>query len=180
MQLKACLLIVCAGSAISAAQCQPARSEPSAHPSKLPASRFKTGDEVEAFLFGEWTKSQILAIDGKQYSIQLPDGTKYWMRSGQIRKAPPPTPSGQPPKPGLQSCAGKIEGKYASASGFPNIVFHSGKASIEGGEEVECWIGSGKLYLHMPGARAEQDFVMDLLKDGALDTPLGEIRKKGN
>jgi hypothetical protein len=34
--------------------------------------------------------------------------------------------------------------------------------------------------LHTTGSRAEQDFVMDLLKDGSLDTPLGEIRKKGN
>lgn len=179
MKLIAFLPLVVVG-AVSAAQCPPARPEPSSQPSKHPTPRFKAGDAVEAFLFGEWTKSRILTVDGKQYNIQLPDGTKYWMRSDQIRQTPPPTPSGQPPKPGLQSCAGKIEGKYASSSGFPNIVFHSGKASIEGGEEVECWMGSGKLYLHTPGSRVEQDFAMDLLKDGSLDTPLGEIRKKGN
>ena len=41
-------------------------------------------------------------------------------------------------------------------------------------------MGGGKIYLHTTGARADQDFVMGINNDGTLDTPLGEIRKKGN
>jgi hypothetical protein len=149
-------------------------------PSKPAEVRFKAGEKVEVLVSGEWTAGEVLAIDHRQYNVQLSDGTKHWMRAADLRRPAPPTPIGQPPKPGLVSCSGKIEGKYASASGFPNIVFHSGKASVEGDEEVECWTGGGKIYLHTPGSRADQDFVMDLLKDGSLDTPLGEIRKKAN
>ena len=149
-------------------------------PSKLAAVRFKAGEKVEALVSGEWTAGEIIAIDHHQYNVQLSDGTKHWMRAAELRKPASPTPIGQPPRPGLASCAGKVEGKYASASGFPSIVFHSGKASVQGDEEVECWMGAGKIYLHTPGSRADQDFVMVLLKDGSLDTPLGEIRKKGN
>jgi len=142
-------------------------------PSKRVEARFKAGEKVEALVSGEWTPGTVLAVDHRKYNVQLSDGTKQWMRAADLRRP-------APPKPGLVSCSGKIEGKYASASGFPNIVFHSGKASVEGDEEVECWMGAGKIYLHTPGSRADQDFVMDLLKDGALDTPLGEIRKKAN
>ena len=152
------------------------------HPAKKASSnaRFKVGDTVEVFLFGEWTRGQLLAIDQNQYNVQLPDGAKYWMRAAQVRKVVPPTPSGQPPKAGLTSCAGKMDGKYSSPSGFPSIVLHSGKASVQGDDEVECWMGAGKIYLHTTGTRADQDFVMGINNDGSLDTPLGEIRKKGN
>jgi hypothetical protein len=161
------LLFLCAGSTTLAAQ-----------PSKASTPRFKVGDTVEVLLFGEWTKGQLVAIGRKQYNVQLPAGQKYWLRAAEVRKVAPPSPSGQPPKPGLTSCAGKIDGKYSSPSGFPSIVFHSGKASVQGDDEVECWMGGGKIYLHTTGTRADQDFVMGINSDGSLDTPLGEIRKK--
>jgi hypothetical protein len=154
------------------------------HPENRPAqsasskAAFKTGDTLEVFLFGEWTKSELLAIDRNQYNVRLPDGAKYWMPAAKVRRAVPPTPAGQPPKPGLTSCAGKIDGKYSSSSGFPSIVFRSGKASVQDDEAVECWTGGGKIYLHTPGTRAEQDFVMGINNDGTLDTPVGEIKKK--
>jgi len=119
---------------------------------------------------------QIVAFDHKVYSVQFSDGTKLQLRAQKLRK--PPT--GSAPRPGLTSCSGKIEGKYAAESGYPSIVFHAGKASVQGDEEVECWMGGGKIYLHSPGTRPEQDFVMNVGKDGSLDTPLGEILKKGN
>jgi hypothetical protein len=45
----------------------------------------------------------------------------------------PARQAGQPPKPGMTSCAGKFEGRYASAAGGPGvttIVFRSGKATL--------------------------------------------------
>jgi hypothetical protein len=91
---------------------------------------------------------------------------------------PPAIPAGRPPKTGLASCAGKIDGTYLGPSGYPSIVFHSGKASVEGDEEVECWTGGGKIHLHTTGTPADQDFVMGINSNGTLDTPLGEMKKK--
>ena len=150
------------------------------HPVHAPSNAFKPGDSLEVFLFGEWTKSELLSVDGGQYNVRVSDGAKYWLPANQIRKAGSPAPAGQPPRPGLTSCAGKIDGTYSSPSGFPTLAFHSGKASIEGDEPVECWTAGEKIYLHTPGAPAEQDFVMGINTDGTLDTPLGEIHKKGN
>lgn len=97
------------------------------------------------------------------------------LRNCRVAKAVPP---GGPPKEGLATCAGKIEGTYLGASGYPTIVFHAGKASVEGGEEVECWTGRGKIYLHTTGTPADQDFVMRINSSGSLDTTLGEMKKK--
>jgi len=140
--------------------------------------RLKPGESVEVLLFGAWTKGKLLAIDGKQFNVELPDGTKYWMEADEVRKIVVPTPPGQPPKPGLSKCAGKFDGRYSTDTGYPVIIFRHGTASVQGDAAVECWIGHGKIYLHAPGTRADQDFVMTVLKNGALDTPLGEIRKK--
>lgn len=91
---------------------------------------------------------------------------------------------GQPPKPGLVSCAGKIEGRYGASSGFSNftIVFHAGKATIKtpflGADETECWMSGKKIFLHKPGD--PNDMPIDINDDGTLDTPFGEVRKKGN
>jgi hypothetical protein len=143
-----------------------------------PKVSLKPGDTLEVFLFGEWIKTELLAIDGAQYNVRLPDGAKYWMPASQVRRAIVSIPAGQPPKPGLSSCAGKFEGTFLSASGFPSIVFHSGKASVQGDEAVECWTGGGKIYLHTSGTPAEQDFVMGINSNGTLDTTLGEMKKK--
>jgi hypothetical protein len=45
-------------------------------------------------------------------------------------------------------------------------------------EQVECWIGGGKIYLHKP--EESDDFMIDINNDGTLQTPLGELTKKGN
>lgn len=90
----------------------------------------------------------------------------------------PAVPAGRPPRPGLTSCAGKIDGTYLGPSGYPSIEFRSGKASVEGDDEVECWTGGGQIYLHTAGTSAGQDFVMGINSNGTLDTPLGEMKKK--
>ena len=63
------------------------------------------------------------------------------------------------------------------------IIFNSGKATVTDptgqGEVMECWSDGSKIILHKPGA-PDQDFPIDINNDGTLDTPLGEIKKKGN
>ena len=52
--------------------------------------------------------------------------------------------------------------------------------SAMGDEEVlECWMGGGKIYLHKPGD-PNLDMPIDINDDGTLQTPLGEIKRKGN
>ena len=103
--------------------------------------------------------------------------------------------AGQPPKPGLSSCAGRFEGRYGPAAGpGPTIVFHSGKATLRepdmvmtdgklsgqmSEKEAECWTGGGKIYLRwVDGSR--YDFPIDINDDGTIDTPEGELKKKGS
>src|SRR3954469_11129464 len=96
-----------------------------------------------------------------------------------------PTPAakaGQPPKPGLVSCAGKIEGRYAeSALGQMQIEFRSGKATLKAFGDTSvttCWTAGKKVYLYMP---ADPDpMEIDINNDGTLQTPLGEFKKKGD
>ena len=83
----------------------------------------KPGDTLEVFLFGEWTKSELLAIDGAQYNVRLPDGAKYWMPAAQVRRAVVSIPAGQPPKPGLASCAGKIRRNLPEPKRIPEHRF---------------------------------------------------------
>jgi len=104
---------------------------------------------------------------------------------------------GQPPKPGLTSCAGKFEGRYASAAGsagLVTIVFRSGKATLRepdmvmtngklsamsSEKEAECWTGGGKIYLRWLDG-SNYDFPIDINDDGTLDTTYGELEKKRN
>jgi hypothetical protein len=101
---------------------------------------------------------------------------------------------GQPPKPGLTSCAGKFEGRYASAAGPVSIVFRSGKATVRepdmvmtngklsamsSEKEAECWTGGGKIYLRWLDG-SNYDFPIEINDDGTLDTTYGELKKKSN
>ena len=63
------------------------------------------------------------------------------------------------------------------------IVFRSGKAVMRApfsqeDDELECWMGGGKVYLHKPGE--SQDMLLDINDDGTLQSPLGELKRKGN
>lgn len=94
-------------------------------------------------------------------------------------------PSGpQPPRPGLMSCAGKVEGRYSSAAGLGGLTieFRSGKATLKGplsdDEVVDCWTTGTKIVLHNP--KEPEDLELDINKDGSIDTPFGEIKKKGD
>lgn len=63
------------------------------------------------------------------------------------------------------------------------IVFRSGKATISaalGDDVFECWINGDKVILHKPGESPDTDMPIDVNLDGTRQTPLGEIKKKGN
>lgn len=109
----------------------------------------------------------------------------------------PARPAGGPPKPGLASCAGKFEGRYASeagTAGMLSIRFHSGTATVREPDAVmkdgklaalyserdaECWYGGGKIYLRWVNGDTD-DFPIDVNDDGTLDTTYGELKKKGS
>jgi hypothetical protein len=155
---------------------------------------FALHDRVQVNVEGRWVDGEIITELGMDYQVQLPGNRTAWASGQNIRlvtaadKVPSSAPkAGTPPKPGLTSCAGKIEGRYSSSAGLAgvSITFRSGKATMSGGigadEELECWMsGSSKIILHKPGESNATDMPLDINNDGSIDTPLGEIRKKGN
>ena len=146
---------------------------------------YQLHDKVQVLFEGQWVESEIVTTLGMEYQVKVPGNRVAWTTAQNLRPstAPPPAPpkGGQPPKPGLTSCAGKFEGRYGSSGNFGGltIVFRSGKARVDD-DELECWTGGGKVYIHKPGDSAAQDMVLDINNDGTLDSPLGELRKKGN
>jgi hypothetical protein len=128
---------------------------------------------------------------GTDYQVELPGNRTAWATPQNLRPSAAPAPTtassaGVPPKPGLVSCAGKIEGRYATTgSGYGSftMTFRSGKVTatdMGGNDEVfECWMAGEKIYLHQP-AHPNLDMTIDINNDGTLQTPLGEIKKKGS
>jgi len=152
--------------------------------------QYRLGDRVQVNVEGRWTDGKVITELGSEYQVELPGNRTAWASGPNLRPgaaAPPPAApkAGVPPKPGLVSCAGKIEGRYATTGGFGSftITFRSGKATLtdlgDNDETFECWTGGEKIYLHQP-ANPTLDFPIDINNDGTLQTPLGEIRKKGN
>jgi hypothetical protein len=96
------------------------------------------------------------------------------------------TPVGElwkPPRPGLRTCSGKIEGKYAADKQTveTSIEFALGKALMRaaGREDIfECWIEGSKILLHRSGPASGRDEQLEVLANGVLKTPVGELRKK--
>jgi len=146
-------------------------------------------DVVQVNVNGGWVDGEIISTLGMEYQVQLPGRRTVWanpqiMRPGAVAAKAVAPKSGAPPKPGLTSCAGKIEGRYATTGGFAtmSIVFRSGKAIMrvpfsQEDDELECWMGGGKVYLHKPGE--SQDMLLDINDDGTLQSPLGELKRKG-
>jgi hypothetical protein len=153
--------------------------------------QYRLGDRVQVNFEGRWIDTKIITELGMEYQVELPGNRTVWAKPENLRPAPvgaaaaDAPKSGVPPKPGLTSCAGKIEGRYATTGGFGSftITFRSGKATMSaaaGDDEVfECWMGGGRIYLHKPG-KSNLDMPIDINNDGTLQTPLGEIKKKGN
>jgi hypothetical protein len=149
-------------------------------------------DRVQVNVEGKWTDGEVITEMGMDYQVQVAGNRTAWASGQNIRlvtaadKVPSTAPkAGTPPKSGMTSCQGKFEGRYSSSAGFAglSITFHAGKATMSGGlgddEEFECWTGGGKIILHKAGESNATDMPIDINNDGTLDTPLGEIRKKG-
>jgi hypothetical protein len=149
---------------------------------------YQLHDKVQVNFEGRWIESEVVTTLGMEYQVKIPGNRVMWTTAQNLRPstaaaaAPAQSKAGQPPKPGLASCAGKIEGRYSSLGGFggATVVFRSGKATLAEDDEYECWTGAGKIYLHKAGPSAIPDLVFEINNDGTLDSPLGEFRKKGN
>jgi len=148
-------------------------------------------DRVQVNIQGQgWIEGYVMTRRALEYQVQLPGNKSVWASGNNIKYVGPPAApatakAGTPPKPGFVSCAGKIEGRYSSTAGLGGmtIVFSAGKATIAammGDDQVlECWMSGTKMILHDP-KHPEQDMPIDINKDGTLDTPIGELKKKGN
>ena len=148
-------------------------------------------DRVQVNVQGRWIDGEVITTRGLEYEVQLPGNRSAWASGANIRfvaakAAPVAAKGGVPPKAGFTTCSGKVEGRYASTGGFGNfqITFRSGKATIAAGlgddDVLECWISGDKIILHKPGEPSATDMPIDVNLDGSLQTPLGEIKKKGN
>ena len=150
---------------------------------------YDIGERVQLNFEGHWVESKIHGTLNNEYDVDFPGNRHGYVSAQNLRPstAPPPAPpkGGVPPKPGYVSCAGKIEGRYATTGGFGSlqITFRAGKANVGGGlgddEFLECWMSGDKIILHKP-SDPNVDMPIDINTDGTLQTPLGEIRKKGN
>jgi hypothetical protein len=155
------------------------------------AGQYNLHDAVQVNVNGTWVDGEIITVLGLEYEVQLPGRRTVWanaqtMRLGTAAPKPAAPQAGSPPKPGLTSCAGKIEGRYATTGAFGSmtITFRSGKAIMAAlvgdDEQFECWMGGGRVYLHKPGESASQDVPLDINDDGTLQSPFGELKRKGS
>jgi len=152
------------------------------------AGQYRVGERVQVMFEGRWVESKIHTEMGREYQVDVPGNRLLWTTGQNLRPSndpPPPGPvkAGTPPKAGLVSCGSKFDGRWA-LGGFGNftIRFKAGKATISyigPDEEVECWMGGGRIILHKPGDD-QNDMPIDINDDGTLSTPMGEVRRKGN
>lgn len=188
------LMKTCLGAGAPSSQSQqPAANGRAGNPA--PANNtVRVGDTVEVYLFGDWSRAQIKAIDTtknpNQFDVLLLSGQlhdqRYWVNAPQVRMASntPAPKAGQPPKPGLATCGQKMQGRYSSG-GLSNITitFRPDKTTVTqfDTETVECWIGGGTIYIRVPGWPKVPDMELEINDDGTLDMPLfGTLKKRSN
>jgi hypothetical protein len=146
-------------------------------------------DRVKVNVEGRWEDGEVVMEMGREYQVALAGSRTVWAAPERLRfvtaqQNPPPAAAGQPPQPGMMSCAGKVEGRYSSSQvGAFTIVFRQGKAQVkmygDGDEELECWLSGKKIILRKPGAPNE-DMPIEINDDGTLDTPMGEVKRKSS
>lgn len=153
--------------------------------------QYRLGDRVQVNVGGRWIDSKIVTEMGMDYQVELPGNRTAWVSGKDLRPVPTAPAaaskpkSSTPPKPGMVSCAGKIEGRYVTTGqGSATIIFRSGKATMGngfGGEDtLECWTGGDKIILREPG-HPGSEMPLDINSDGTLQMPIyGEFKKKGN
>jgi hypothetical protein len=146
-------------------------------------------DKVQVTVQGKVMEGEISGYNGNEFDVRVPGGTVHTnVQNLRMSTAPPPAvrAAGVAPKPGLASCAGKFEGRYApnQGGGF-SLTFRSGKATesgpiVGGDQEFECWTGGGKVFLYKAGEFSTNES-LDINNDGTLEDPvIGELKKKGN
>jgi hypothetical protein len=164
------------------------------------AGQYDLHDRVQVLVNGKWMEGEIRGQNNvNMYDIKVPGvdtgfGSDMVNTTAEnIRMSTTPAPAaptqraaGQPPKPGLTSCAGKYEGRWEHVSGMGGmkVVFRSGKATITeglGGEmPFDCFTGDGKVVFYKAGSFKPFSYDFDINNDGTLQTPLGAIKKMGN
>jgi len=164
------------------------------------AGQYDLHDRVQVLVNGKWMEGEIRGQNNvNMYDIKVPgvdtgfgsdivNTTADNIRMSTTPAPPPPAQraSGQPPKAGLTSCAGKYEGRWEHVSGMGGmkVVFRSGKATITeglGGEmPFDCFTGDGKVVFYKAGSFTPFSYDFDINNDGTLQTPLGAIKKMGN
>lgn len=146
----------------------------------------EVGDIVKVHYEGQWIDSKILTGMGMEYQVALPGNMMAWAKPDQIRFVSEAAPkdvavAGKAPRPGLVSCAGKVEGRYVGDGGMPmQMTFRSGKVTLAlmGDTQAgECWFGNGKLFITLIGEEGLME--IDINDDGSLQAPFGELKKKG-
>jgi hypothetical protein len=147
---------------------------------------YEVDDRVKVHYEGKWIDSRVIQGLGMEYQVELPGNMMGWAKPEQLQfvsEAPPKdvAKAGKPPRPGLVSCAGKIEGRYAAAGAMPvQMTFRSGKVTLSlmgDTQNGECWTGDGKLFITLPGEEGAME--IDINDDGTLQAPFGEMTKKG-
>jgi hypothetical protein len=163
---------------------QPVPSAPA--PPRQPDNLLHVGDVAEARFMnaGQWQKLRIMDIQGNRALVQFfSSGAQGW--TDEIRRVAPPKPAQTAASPAAKTpgtpCGAKLEGRWSGTSTPLTIEFRSGKARISAmvlGEEVaDCFISGDQIILRKAGER--EDMILRLNDDGTMDTPFGEIRKKG-
>lgn len=148
---------------------------------------FEPGDRITVLRDGKWIESRILTVAGMEYQVALPGNMMVWAKPEQIRfvsEAPPKevAKAGTPPRSGLASCAGKIEGRYAASGSIPvQMTFRAGKVTLSlmgENQSGECWTGGGKVVITLIGEEGAME--LDINDDGSLQSSMfGELVKKG-
>ncbi len=146
---------------------------------------YEVGDRIKASTKASGSTAGSSRGMGMEYQVELRGDMMVWAKPEQIRfvsDAPPPAvaKAGKAPRPGLVSCAGKVEGRCAADGNVPmQITFRSGKVTVSmmgENQAGDCWWGEGKLFISIPG---EEGLIeLDLNDDGSLQGPFGGLKKK--
>jgi hypothetical protein len=153
------------------------------------AGIYNLHDRVQANFNGTWLDGEIISSLNMEYEVKLPGNRSAWFSTQNLRfvgeELKPVIKTGVPPKPGFTACPAKFDGRWTTtgAMGSMTFTFRAGKTTVRDpldiNTEFECWISGDQIILHHP-ADANYDMQVDLNNDGTLQTPFGEIKKKGN
>lgn len=163
------------------------------------AGQYDVHDRVQVLVNGRWMEGEVRGQNLNMYDVKVkgvdtgfgsdivnttPENIR--MSTTAAPAAPAQRAAGQPPRPGLASCAGRYEGRWESVTGMGGmtVIFRSGTATVSGGlggdDVFDCFTEGSKIVLYKPGSSTPYPFNFDLNNDGTLQTPLGAIKKMGN